>query len=144
MYLPYVATTLNNLGILYSDSERMEEAEEAYSEALATRRKLAETNPEAYLPAVATTLHNVAVVYRNTRRIDKAEEAYAEALAIRRKLAEADPEAYLPSVAGTLNNLAVLYGSRENGCGPEVFDGGYGDSGAALAGESRTARQPDC
>jgi hypothetical protein len=32
-YLPHVATTLNNLGALYSDTQRLKEAEEAYREA---------------------------------------------------------------------------------------------------------------
>jgi tetratricopeptide (TPR) repeat protein len=103
------AMTLNNLAILYSDTQRMQEAERAYGEALAIRRKLAEANPDAYLPDVATTLNNFANLYRDTQRMQEAERAYGEALAIRRKLAEANPDAYLPYVAMTLNNLAVLY-----------------------------------
>ena len=42
--------TLNNLANLYSATQRMKEAEQAYAEALAIRRKLAEANPDAYLP----------------------------------------------------------------------------------------------
>src|SRR6202451_4303851 len=40
-YLPYVATTLNNLGILYSNTQRLKEAEATYEEALSTYRRLA-------------------------------------------------------------------------------------------------------
>jgi tetratricopeptide (TPR) repeat protein len=103
------AGALNNLGMLYSDTQRMKEAEQAYAEALTIRRKLAEANPDAYLPDVATTLNNLAVLYGNTQRIKEAEQAYAEALTIRRKLAEANPDAYLPYVAIALNNLAYFH-----------------------------------
>jgi tetratricopeptide (TPR) repeat protein len=72
--------TLNNLGLLYSATQRMRDAEEAYAEALAIRRKLAEANPDAYLPDVATTLNNLAILYSATQRMSQAEEAYAEAL----------------------------------------------------------------
>ena len=108
-YLPDVAMTLNNLAVLYSDTQRMKAAEEAYQEALSIRRELAKANPEAYLPDVAMTLNNLAVLYRATQRMKAAEEAYQEALSIRRELAKANPEAYLPDVAMTLNNLAILY-----------------------------------
>ena len=106
---PDRADTLNNLGLLYYDTQRLQEAEEAYGEALSTYRKLAEANPDAWLSYVATTLNNIADLYSGTQRMKEAEEAYAEALAIRRNLAEANPDAYLPYVAMTLNNLADLY-----------------------------------
>ena len=86
----------------------MKEAEQAYGEALAIYRKLAETNPDAYLPDVAMTLNNLALLYSGTQRMREAEQAYGEALAIRRKLAAINPDAYLPNVATTLNNLAFL------------------------------------
>jgi tetratricopeptide (TPR) repeat protein len=54
-----VATTLNNLGILHLDQNRMEEARKAYDEALTIRRQLAKQNPEAYLPDLAGTLNNL-------------------------------------------------------------------------------------
>jgi tetratricopeptide (TPR) repeat protein len=108
-----IATTLNNLAILYRDTQRMKESETAYLEALSTRRKLAEANPEAYLPNVATTLNNLAILYSATQRMKESETAYLEALSTRRKLAEANPEAYLPNVATTLNNLAILYSATQ-------------------------------
>ena len=103
-----VAMTLSNLAILYSRTQRIQKAEEAYGEALAIKRKLAEANPDAYLPDVAMTLNNLAILYSGTQRIQKAEGAYEEALAAYRNLAEANPDAYLPNVAMTLNNLANL------------------------------------
>ena len=59
----YVAETLNNLAILYSDTQRHVEAEKAYQEALELRRKLARANPAAYEPDMATTLNNLAILY---------------------------------------------------------------------------------
>ena len=104
-----VAMTLSNLAILYSRTQRIQKAEEAYGEALAAYRKLAEANPDANLPYVAATLNNLAILYSGTQRIQKAEGAYEEALAAYRKLAEANPDAYLPDFAMILNNLANLY-----------------------------------
>ena len=107
--LQSTAMTLNNLAILYSDTQRMRDAEMAYDEALAIRRQLAKENPETHLPDVALTLNNLAILYRATQRMRDAEIAYDEALSIRRQLAAGNPEAYLPDVATTLNNLALLY-----------------------------------
>ena len=104
-----IAMTLNNLAVLYSDTQRMKDAETAYLEALSIRRRLAEANPEAYLADVAMTLNNLANLYVATQRIKEAETAYLDSLSIRRQLAETNPETYLPDVAMTLNNLAVLY-----------------------------------
>jgi tetratricopeptide (TPR) repeat protein len=47
---PDVAKTLNNLAILYRDTQRMKEAEAAFQEALDTYRQLAKANPDAYQP----------------------------------------------------------------------------------------------
>jgi tetratricopeptide (TPR) repeat protein len=110
---PDRAAILNNLAILYRATQRMSQAETAYSEALAIRRKLAEANPDAYLPYVAMTLNNLGLLYRATQRMSQAETAYSEALAIYRKLADANPDAYLPDVAMTLNNLANLLSATQ-------------------------------
>ena len=52
-YQPYVVTTLIDMAVLYSDTQRMKEAEIAYQEALDISRQLAKTNPAAYQPDVA-------------------------------------------------------------------------------------------
>ena len=43
-----VAITLNNLGILYRDQNQMEDARQAYEEALKTYQVLAKKNPDRY------------------------------------------------------------------------------------------------
>ena len=114
------ATSLNNLGLLLSDNNRYGEAESHYAEALAIRRKLAETHPAAYLPDVAGSLNNLGILLKNNNRYVEAESHYEEALAIYRKLAETHPAAYLPDVAMSLNNLGLLlsdnnrYGEAES------------------------------
>ena len=108
-YQPDVATTLNNLGILHSDTGKHGDAEKEYGEALEIRRKLAESSPEAYLPDVAMTLGNLGNLHSATGKHGDAEKEYGEALEKYRQLAESSPEAYLPDVAGTLNNLGNLH-----------------------------------
>jgi tetratricopeptide (TPR) repeat protein len=120
-----IAALKNNLAILYSDTQRLGEAEGAYNEALEIRRRLAEKNPEAYEPYVATTLNNLAILYSDTQRLGEAEGAYNEALEIRRRLAEKNPEAYEPYVANILNNLAILYSDTQR---LGEAEGAYGEA----------------
>ena len=46
-YEPNVATTLSNLATLYQRTQRLEESEAMYKEALEIRRRLAASNPQA-------------------------------------------------------------------------------------------------
>ena len=108
-YDPDVAMTLNNLAILYSDTQRLSESELMYKEALEIFRRHAQSNPQAYEPDVAMTLNNLAILYSDTQRLSESELMYKEALEIRRRLAQSNPQAYDPDVAQTLNNLAHLY-----------------------------------
>jgi hypothetical protein len=102
-HLPDLATTLNNLGDLYSATQRLADAEQVYVEARDTYRKLAETNPAAYLPYLATTLNNLGNLYSDTQRLADAEQAYVEARDTYRNLAETNPAAYLPYLADELD-----------------------------------------
>ncbi|MCL2211727.1 MAG: tetratricopeptide repeat protein [Treponema sp.] len=113
-YLPYVAGALNSLVVLQRDTNRLKEAGDNITEALAIYRKLAENNPGAYLPDVASALNNLAGLQRDTSRYNEAEANYTETIKIRRKLAEADPEKYLPFVAWSLNSFAVLQKETNN------------------------------
>jgi tetratricopeptide (TPR) repeat protein len=107
-----VASTLNNFGILDSAQNRMEEARQAYEEALKIRRQLAQQNPETYLADVATTLNNLGTLNGVQYRMEEAHQAFEEALKIRRQLAKQDPETYLPYLASTLDNLGNLDSSQ--------------------------------
>lgn len=56
VYQPYVATTLNNLAVLYRAQNRMDGAETAYDEALTIRRQLTQTNRRVFGIDCANTL----------------------------------------------------------------------------------------
>jgi tetratricopeptide (TPR) repeat protein len=107
-YFSDVAWTLNKMGILYRDTQRLKEAEATFTECLTIRRQLAKENA-AYLPDVVATLNNLGILYRDTQRLQEAEGAYTECLTAYRQLAKENAAAYLPDVARTLNNLGILY-----------------------------------
>ena len=108
-YEPAEAQTLNDLALLYSNTQRLTESEAMYLEALEIRRRLAQGNPQTYEPALASTLNNLANLYKDIQRIAESEAMHLEALEIRRRLAQGNPQAYEPDLASTLYNLALLY-----------------------------------
>ncbi|SEH07489.1 sensor histidine kinase [Candidatus Venteria ishoeyi] len=104
-----LAATLNNLANLYAGTQRPNEAEQYYQEALTIRRDLAKYNPQAYQKEVATTLNNLANLYADTQRQKEAENCYAQATDIYRKLAETNPDAHNIDLARILFNQGRLY-----------------------------------
>jgi tetratricopeptide (TPR) repeat protein len=113
VYQRDVAMTLHNLAVLYDQTQRPSDAEQAYQEALTIRRQLATQKPEIYLNSVAKTLHNLGALYQTTQRLSDAERAYQEALTIQQQLAAQNKAAYLPDVAPILHNLAILYSDTQ-------------------------------
>ncbi|MBX3671263.1 MAG: tetratricopeptide repeat protein [Rhodocyclaceae bacterium] len=111
-YRPDVATTLNNLGVLYADTGRLAEAEKAYGEALDIYRGLARDNPAAYRPYVARTLNNLGILYRDTGRLAEAEKAFGEALDIQRALYRAYPAAHVQRLRVMLRGLATVFAQQ--------------------------------
>jgi len=75
---PSIASSLNNLAVLYKSQGRNEEAKALYVEALEMRRKAL---PQGH-PDIATSLNNLAVLYDSQGRYEQAERLYVEALAI--------------------------------------------------------------
>jgi len=113
-YQSDLADTQQGLGILYDARGRTKEAEDAYREALAIRRRLAGTNPAAFQPFVAETLYNLGLFYIHTQRFTEAETADREALEIYRQLVQVNPVAHTRHLAQTLNDLAALHGEAGN------------------------------
>ncbi|MEO1415204.1 MAG: tetratricopeptide repeat protein [Bacteroidota bacterium] len=103
------ANLLNNLGLVYDDLNRYEEAIATYQEALKIRRPLAKQNPQRFQPDLAQTLNNLGVVYDDLTRYEEAIATYQEALKIRRPLAKQNPQRFQPDLAHTLNNLGLVY-----------------------------------
>lgn len=98
----YVAGTLNNFGVLLSEMDLTEEAEESYVKALKLREEIPD-GPEN--PEVARILNNLGLLYHQTGQHEKAQVLLNRALDIFEKLGRTDHPAY----ASTLNNLAGVY-----------------------------------
>ncbi|MBF0473031.1 MAG: tetratricopeptide repeat protein [Nitrospirae bacterium] len=107
-YLPDVAMTLNNLGLLYSDTQRHKDAETAFDQALKIYRDLSKTNPAAYLPDVAATLNNLALLYSSQNDPQKGLQYSKESLEIKRILWKNSPTAYGDTLAQSLGTYALI------------------------------------
>jgi tetratricopeptide (TPR) repeat protein len=107
-HLPPIAMTLNNLAVLYGDTQRLKEAEAAYQEALTTYRQLAQANAPAYLADVAGTLNNLALLALTQGDTISADAWIVEALAINRPLWQNHPTAHGDGLARTLALKAML------------------------------------
>ncbi|MGD1943741.1 MAG: tetratricopeptide repeat protein [Leptolyngbyaceae cyanobacterium] len=101
---PAVASSLNNLALLYWSQGRYEAAEPLYQEALTmSKALLGESHPD-----VAASLNNLAGLYRSQGCYEAAEPLLQEALTMSKaRLGDAHP-----TVAISLNNLAELYRSQ--------------------------------
>lgn len=107
-YLYNKAVVLNNLGVLYTNTERFKESEETLKQALEIRQWLAKDNPKAYESNVAWTLYNLADLYKKNNRPTDVEEMYKQKLKIHQRLAKDNPKEY-SDVTMTLNDLAKFY-----------------------------------
>lgn len=107
---PNIAVTLNNLGNLYCNTSQFIQAEEAYTEALAIHRRLAENNPAAYAPDVAMTLSNLGLLHRDINRRKQAAEEFTEALALITPYYEVYPQAFQELYGKIQRNLDELTG----------------------------------
>lgn len=82
IFLPHVALTFNNLGILDSDQRETKRARQEYEQALKMYIGLAKENPEIYLLHIAMTLNNLGVLDTGENRDQEARREYEEALKI--------------------------------------------------------------
>ncbi|MEW5861334.1 MAG: tetratricopeptide repeat protein [Cyanobacteriota bacterium] len=101
---PHVATSLNNLALLYESQGRYAEAEPLYLQALELRKRLLGLEH----PDVASNLNNLAGLYSSQGRYAEAEPLYLQALELFKRLLGLEH----PHVALNLNNLAGLYKSQ--------------------------------
>ncbi len=96
-----VATTCNNLALLYQDQGKYEEAEPLFKRALKISEEVLGPNH----PYVATTCNNLALLYQDQGKYEEAEPLYKRALKIYEEVLGPNN----PDVATTCNNLAGLY-----------------------------------
>jgi tetratricopeptide (TPR) repeat protein len=104
---PDVATTLNNLALLYDNQGDPAKAEPLYERSLAISQKA--LGPDH--PDVAGSLNNLAELYRTQGNFARAEPLYERALEIWEKALGPDHS----SVATVLENLAALYRATKRG-----------------------------
>ena len=101
LYCTSVATTLNNIAILYENLGDYTRAKSLHQRALAIQEKVYGSE---HLD-VATSLNNLAQLYQAQADYTRAEPLYQRALAIFEKVLGAEH----PDMATSLNNLAILY-----------------------------------
>ncbi len=100
------AAILNNIGALFIETRRVEEAEDYLQQALEMRRKLAEED-ENRLPELAETLSNAAAFHGDKRNYKLSEDYYKEAISIFSRLAE-ENFFHKANLASTLNNYSIV------------------------------------
>ena len=101
-----VATSLNNLGLLYKSQPKYQEAaEQMYTRAI----EVWETALGFEHPRVAQSMNNLAELYVEQERLTEAEALHKKVLARRESTLGPDH----PDVAQSLNNLAELYRLQE-------------------------------
>ncbi|HLZ61756.1 MAG TPA: FxSxx-COOH system tetratricopeptide repeat protein [Ktedonosporobacter sp.] len=98
---PDLATSLNNLAVLYKEQGKYAEAEPLYQRAIAIREQA--LGPKYFL--VAAPLSNLAEIYREQGKYAEAEPLYQRAIAIREQALGIE----YPNLAYPINNLAILY-----------------------------------
>ena len=108
-YEPDLASSYNNLAVLYSDTQRFTESEAMQKQAIEIRKRLAKSNPQAYEPDLASSYNNLAILYSDTQRFTESEAMHKQALEIRERLAQSNPQAYEPSLATSYGSLADLH-----------------------------------
>ncbi len=104
-----VADAANMLGILYTETNRMELAEQQHLRAKEIQEQLAAENPSVYLMGLAMSCNNLGELYRKNNRIKLAEREYLRARKIYDQLTAEHLSAYRLDLAGICNNLGVLY-----------------------------------
>jgi tetratricopeptide (TPR) repeat protein len=100
-----LATTLNNLGLLYYAQKKYTEAEPLYKKAISIREQ--SLGKEHLM--VAMSLSNLSLLYYAQKKFSKAAPICKRALSIREKLLD---ENHL-DIALSLNNLALIYHGQE-------------------------------
>jgi len=99
---PDRARILNNLGALYSNLGKREEALDATKRAVKIYERLAVRNPDAFEPDLAGSLNNLGNRYSNLGKREEALDATKRAVKIRERLAGRNPDAFEPDLAMSL------------------------------------------
>lgn len=132
VFAPSIAETLNNLGNLYHDADKLEDAERVYNQALEVAQRVTDIAPY-HKWLVGMVLSNLGFLYLAEKRdfeaehmdsdlgphpkkpqggdpyLQKAESAFLKSLTVYQELAKAEPAAYQKNVSAELDGLSSVY-----------------------------------
>ena len=106
---------LNNLGIIYQNTQRYSESEQMYGMALDIKRRLVSMAPDEHEAGLAQMLNNMGVLYRKIGRNAESRKALTEALSIYEHLNKTTPQRYEKNMALTKSNMADLIATTAGG-----------------------------
>jgi tetratricopeptide (TPR) repeat protein len=92
-----IASSLNNMGIIYDRKGELEPALENYEKSLRIREELGTKR------AIAGSLNNIGRIYHEKGELDSAIEFFKKSLIMHEEVGNK------PSIAGVLNNIGVIY-----------------------------------
>jgi tetratricopeptide (TPR) repeat protein len=95
-----IATSLNNIGLIYRQRGKLEEALSYYERALALRKQVG--NPDR----IAASLNNIGEIYRQQGKLEEALSHHERALAYNEQVGNP------ANIASSLNNIGVIYDSQ--------------------------------
>lgn len=98
----FVAGSLNNMGLLYSNQGKIEKALEKYHQAIKILIEIKENDVRA------TCLNNIGILYNSQNDLKNALKYFHESLAIREQLGNDE------NTSAALNNIGFIYGKLEN------------------------------
>ena len=104
-----IADAANVLGLLYKDTNRMDEAKQKYLQAKEIQGQLAKENSSKAYQHLAGICNNLGNLYADMSQLELAEQELLCARKIREQLATENPSAYQPDLAMSYNNLGNLY-----------------------------------
>ena len=110
LYRPYLANSLENLGIHYGNVGQPAQALAMTQQAMTIWSALAEADPDRHRPGLASSLTHLGVWFSRLGLLTEALRAEQQAVAIRRTLAEDDPDLYRPYLANSLTNPSFSSG----------------------------------
>lgn len=108
-YEPEIAMTLNDLGVLYHNTQRYTESETTYKEALEIKKRITKKGQTEQEASLAYTVNNLAYLYWVIKRYPESIIYYNDALEIARKLVQQDPQQYQPLITKVLYYLSSAY-----------------------------------
>jgi tetratricopeptide (TPR) repeat protein len=101
-------STLNNLGILFCETDRATQAKDVFLESVRLRREVQEMAPDLCRPGLVLSLSNLGRYHRLTGSMTEAQEAYKEAIKAGEVLYSKAQNAFGPDLVRALSNYYIL------------------------------------